>query len=42
MTFRNHIVFEIIKNSLRAVIERFGVDAEDQMPPIKVIVAAGN
>ncbi|TIC19225.1 hypothetical protein E3Q13_01426 [Wallemia mellicola] len=38
----NHIVFEIIKNSLRAVIERFGVDAEDQMPPIKVIVAAGN
>ncbi|MBW0472685.1 hypothetical protein O181_012400 [Austropuccinia psidii MF-1] len=36
----NHMVFEILKNSLRAVVETYGVDA-DEFPPIKVIVAQG-
>ncbi|KAG1460394.1 hypothetical protein G6F56_005957 [Rhizopus delemar] len=34
----NHMVFELLKNSLRAVIERFGVDYEDEYPPIKMRV----
>jgi signal transduction histidine kinase len=38
---QNHMIFEILKNSLRAVIERFGPEA-DSYPPIKVIVATGN
>ncbi|TFK17391.1 alpha-ketoacid dehydrogenase kinase [Coprinopsis marcescibilis] len=37
----SHICFELIKNSLRAVVERFGVDQEDHFPPIKVIVVEG-
>ncbi|WAQ82110.1 hypothetical protein PtA15_2A423 [Puccinia triticina] len=36
----NHMVFEVLKNSLRAVVETHGVDA-DEFPPIKVIVAQG-
>jgi pyruvate dehydrogenase kinase 2/3/4 len=36
----NHMLFETIKNSLRAVVETYGVDAESY-PPIKVIVAEG-
>ncbi|KAI8145966.1 mitochondrial branched-chain alpha-ketoacid dehydrogenase kinase-domain-containing protein [Fennellomyces sp. T-0311] len=37
----NHMLFELLKNSLRAVVERFGVDYEDQYPPIKLIIAHG-
>ncbi|KAL8280897.1 hypothetical protein RQP46_006576 [Phenoliferia psychrophenolica] len=37
----NHMLFEILKNSLRAVVETHGVDCEDY-PPVKVIVAEGN
>lgn len=36
----NHMVFEILKNSLRAVVESRGVDS-DEFPPIKVIVVQG-
>lgn len=34
------MVFEIIKNSLRAVVEHYGLDHKDY-PPVKVIVAHG-
>lgn len=37
----SHIVFELLKNSLRAVVERFGPDQEDRFPPIKIIVVEG-
>ncbi|OCB89173.1 alpha-ketoacid dehydrogenase kinase [Sanghuangporus baumii] len=41
----SHICFELLKNSLRAVVERFGVAeavaAPEKLPPIKVIVGEG-
>ncbi|CAG8527786.1 1432_t:CDS:10 [Ambispora leptoticha] len=36
----SHMLFELLKNSLRAVVETFG-DGKDEYPPIKVIVAEG-
>ncbi|WFD34585.1 [pyruvate dehydrogenase (acetyl-transferring)] kinase [Malassezia cuniculi] len=36
----NHMLFELLKNSLRAVVERYGTEAE-AYPPIKVIVVEG-
>ncbi|KAK9898545.1 pyruvate dehydrogenase kinase [Cystobasidium minutum MCA 4210] len=37
----NHMLFEILKNSLRATVETHGADCEN-FPPIKVIVAEGS
>lgn len=37
----SHIVFELLKNSLRAVVERYGPENEDRFPPIKIIVVEG-
>lgn len=37
----SHMIFEIVKNSLRAVVESYGVDVEDY-PPVKVIIAQGD
>ena len=37
----SHICFELLKNSLRAVVERYGPENEESMPPIKVIVSEG-
>ncbi|KAI9220069.1 alpha-ketoacid dehydrogenase kinase N-terminal domain-containing protein [Blastocladiella britannica] len=36
----HHILFELLKNSLRAVVERCGPDATE-FPPIKIVVAEG-
>lgn len=41
MRAQNHMLFEVLKNSLRAVVEKHGVDC-DEYPPVKVIVAEGN
>lgn len=37
----SHMIFEIVKNSLRAVVESYGVDYDD-FPPVKVIIAQGD
>ncbi|KAJ4480019.1 mitochondrial branched-chain alpha-ketoacid dehydrogenase kinase-domain-containing protein [Lentinula aciculospora] len=37
----SHIIFELLKNSLRAVVERHGVGNEGNFPSIKVIVVEG-
>ena len=36
----HHMLFELLKNSLRAIVETFGVDAEEY-PPVKIVVAEG-
>ncbi|GAA93675.1 uncharacterized protein L969DRAFT_90194 [Mixia osmundae IAM 14324] len=36
----NHMLFEVMKNSLRATVETHGAEA-DSYPPVKVIVAQG-
>ena len=38
----SHILFELLKNSLRAVVERYGAENEDKFPPVKVIVVEGS
>lgn len=39
----NHMLFETIKNSLRAVVEKHGINTDpDLYPPVKIIVAKGN
>lgn len=37
----SHMIFELLKNSLRAVVERYGPDYEDEYPPIKLVIAHG-
>ena len=38
----SHICFELLKNSLRAVVERYGRTADpSHMPPIRVVVVEG-
>lgn len=37
----NHMLFELLKNSLRAVVERYGVENEENFPTIKVVVVEG-
>eukprot|EP00798_Chlamydomonas_sp_ICE-L_P031808 gene31808-7007_t len=37
----HHMVFELVKNSLRAVQDRFDDDMDDEPPPIRVVVAEG-
>ncbi|CAF2928558.1 unnamed protein product [Rotaria sp. Silwood2] len=36
-----HIVFELLKNSLRATIERYGLDAKEY-PPVRILIVKGH
>ena len=36
----HHMIFELVKNSLRAVNDRFE-DSDDEAPPVRVVVAQG-
>ncbi|KAJ3276592.1 hypothetical protein HDV01_004125 [Terramyces sp. JEL0728] len=36
----HHMLFELLKNSMRAIVERFGED-QDEYPEIKVVIAEG-
>lgn len=39
----SHMVFEIVKNSLRAVVERYGADVDSsQYPPVTIVVGDGS
>lgn len=37
----HHMLFELLKNSMRAVVDRYGPDCDD-FPEIRIIVAEGN
>ncbi|KAJ3070206.1 hypothetical protein HDU98_006748 [Podochytrium sp. JEL0797] len=37
----HHMLFELFKNSLRAIVETHGLEADGEYPPVKVIVAQG-
>lgn len=37
----SHMLFELLKNSLRAVVETYGDDYEHEYPTVKIIVAQG-
>ncbi len=38
----HHMLFELMKNSLRAVVERYGIDVdEEEWPAVQVVVAEG-
>jgi pyruvate dehydrogenase kinase 2/3/4 len=37
----HHMLFELLKNSMRAVVERNG-DLDDDFPEIRIVVAEGN
>ena len=36
----HHMIFELVKNSLRAVNDRFE-DSDEEAPPVRVVVAQG-
>ncbi|KAI9276298.1 hypothetical protein BY458DRAFT_433801 [Sporodiniella umbellata] len=37
----SHMLFELLKNSLRAVVERYGPDYGKEYPPVKLVIAHG-
>lgn len=36
-----HMLFELFKNSLRAVMEHHGSDSSHELPPVQVLVSSG-